>query len=582
LVEACKSVHLPPDGVFHFSASEIPQIVACVPPELKHEVLIEADRVLELRFCFRGREHVFVEHLDWKFCPDGGLSWHWDLNRHAFFPKLATAYYYSQNRRYLTRLLSLWTDWIANNPVGRGLTWQYPFEVAARLQNWMWAYFLLAYSGYFGKRQLQHLVLAIREHAEFVDAHLEYHWPNNHVLLESKALYEYTILFPQNSAKYLRRARAVFEQEVLAQVLPDGVHSELCSMYHRIVAGELSELALLCRRQGRPLPPLTEDRIARMADFSRAALRDDGSVPLLGDSAAQDSYLRFDLVRQQYSELNYWLWGNNAAPTFSATGSEHPELRMFTDSGYVFMSRGHDAHQVHLTFDVGPFSRCPAANHAHCDALSFELYADRRALIVDSGLYFSWTDGARWQNYFQSTGSHNTLKIDGKEQSELSRYADVRRRARTRLIDQQCSRVESSVTAECIPFWVNGEGLRHVRQVRLRDHTVVIRDRVHGSGTHLLEWSFQFAPDIDVIPQGQTSLVAHEPVGHKPVLEMSVFADVSPALKLFRGSVNPLRGWISRDSAAVLPAPQVVYSLHADLPLDIEFMFYLPGQASQC
>jgi uncharacterized heparinase superfamily protein len=581
LIKADKAADLPSDGVFHFSANEIPQIVAGVPTELKQKAVIEADRVLQQHFCFRGREHVFVEHIDWNFCPDGNLSWHWDLNRHTFFLKLATAYYYSRNRMYLSRLLSLWAHWIANNPPGRGLTWQYPFEVAARLQNWMWAYFLAAYSGRLGKRQLQRLVLSIREHAEFVDAHLEHHWPNNHLLLEAKALYEFAILFPQSSGKYLKRARAVLEREVLAQVLPDGVHSELSSMYHRIVAGELGEFALLCRRQGKPLPDVVEGRIARMADFSLAALRHDGSLPLLGDSAARDSYLRFDLV-QQDSDLNYWLWGDKAAPIFSRTESGHPELRIFPESGYVFMNRGHDANQVHLTFDAGPFSRCPTANHAHCDALSFELYADRRGLIVDPGFYFSWTDGSGWQRYFQSTGSHNTLKIDGEEQSELLGYTAVRRLARTHLVDQQCSQCESSATAECIPFWVKGEGIRHVREVRLSDHTVRIRDRVHGSGKHLLEWSFQFGPDIDVIPQGQASLVAHETDQYKSVLEMSVFAEPLPTLQLFCGSTNPLRGWISRESTAVLPAPQAVYSLHADLPFDIEFTLYLPGPGVQC
>ncbi|HEY7617688.1 MAG TPA: oligosaccharide flippase family protein, partial [Terriglobales bacterium] len=280
-------------AAFHFAPEDIPRIVASVPAQVKIKTLNEADRFLAQSFCFRGREYVFSGKIDWNFCPDGNFSWRWDLNRHAFFLNLATAYYYSQRPEYRAKLLSLWLDWMVQNPVARGPAWRYPFEVAARLQNWIWSYFLLAYSG-LEQKGLRQLAAALVEHAEYLDAHLEYHWPNNHLLLEAKALYQFAILFPEAGKHFCRRARAVLEHEVLTQILPDGVHSELSSMYHRIIAGELWELALLCRRQRNPLSAAVEERVQRMQEFSRAVLREDGTVPLLGDSALHDTYLRFD------------------------------------------------------------------------------------------------------------------------------------------------------------------------------------------------------------------------------------------------------------------------------------------------
>ena len=421
---------------FHFRAADIPQIVAWVPDRLKGLTVADAEKILQQRFYFRGEERVFADEVDWRGCPQGNTSWTWDLNRHRFFVTLGTAYYYTGDARYLAKLVDLWEHWIKENPVGKTPAWKYPFEVAARLQNWIWAYFLLECPGEWTGEQLFPVLTAMREHGSFLYSNLEYHWPNNHLLLEAKALLEYALLFPQfnESAKLLARAERILEREVAAQVLADGAHSELCSMYHRIIAGELGELTMLCRRNGHPLPARMEERIASLAEFTRALLSENGSAPLLGASAQYDSYIRFDPVQRDYSDLNYWVWRGEPLPSVAKRTGRAPQLAIFPQAGYAFLRSGCTEREVHLAFDFGPFSRCPSANHGHCDALSFELYVAGQPVIVDPGVYLPWTSGNGWSQHFRSTAAHNTLIVDGKEQSELYRFSDVRKTARTRLI----------------------------------------------------------------------------------------------------------------------------------------------------
>src|SRR5581483_5009906 len=183
---------------FHFLAEEIPRITDSVPDSLKERTLAEATHILDDCFTFRGITHRFPGAINWRTRPQGNRSWEWDLNRHRYFLTLGTAYYYSGREQCLDKLIELWDEWIAANPVAASPAWGEPFEVATRLRNWIFAFCLLERSGKASQVRLDSLVHAICTHAHFLYSHLEYHWPNNHLLLEAKALYEAALVFPDH------------------------------------------------------------------------------------------------------------------------------------------------------------------------------------------------------------------------------------------------------------------------------------------------------------------------------------------------------------------------------------------------
>jgi O-antigen/teichoic acid export membrane protein len=560
------------NGRFHFLPTDIPAIVQGIPAHLRRRTVEEANRFLAHRFLFRNREEAFHDRVDWNFCPQGNLSWQWDLNRHRFFLTLGTAHYYSGDAQYMGHMLDLWRDWIESNPVGNG-NWKYPFEVAARLQNWLWCYFLLVYSSVSRPPELAQLESALLEHARFVSDHLEYHWPNNHLLLEAKALYAFALLFPQLDAKrrFMKRARGVLCSEASKQILPDGCHAELSSMYHRIVAGELQELVLLADRLGAPLPEQISEKIRSMTSFSRAMLRPDGSVPLFGDSAENDTYLRFDSAHQDYSDLNYWLW-----PHLSDSECESPDdpatttLEVFPDAGYAFLRN--PERQNYVTFDCGQFSRCQTPNHGHSDALSFELWTKGHAVLVDPGVYFPWNDDTGWTAHFRSTSAHNTVEIDSKSQSEICVVCDVRRRAKCRILRQAVGGDFATVAAECVPYWSNGDRVRHTREICLHEAGLKIHDRIDGTGVHSLAWSFQFVPELDVMHH-HDSLLGN--ISGERLFSLKNPMPQQLRLELFHGHKHPLRGWASRNSSRAIPATLARFSVQTQLPFETEFTFIL-------
>jgi PST family polysaccharide transporter len=557
---------------FLFEANLIPDIVAAVPAALKSATITEAEQVIRQCFTFRGQERSFGGVIRWNDCADGNLSWHWDLNRHKFFVTLGTGYYYSQRAEFLEELQQLWLNWIGENPAGRTLTWQYPFEVASRLQNWVWAFFLLQRSGRVERRNLVIFLQAMRDHASFLAAHLEYHWPNNHLLLEAKSLYEFSLLFPQfkESKRNLDKAGRVLERQVQEQILPDGTHSELSSMYHRIVSGELGALMLLCRRRGRPLRPEIEQRIFAAVNFSRALTRGDGSVPLLGDSAQADTNLRFYYSSRSPSDLDYWTGWQRVANLKEPTEESNGALRIFTDGGYGVMA-DKTLSRNHLTFDFGAFSRNRSPNHGHCDALSFTLHADGHDLIVDPGAYFPWDDDGRGTRHFRSTAAHNTLVIDGREQSELSSRCDVGRTARVRLLSQQDDPSTASLAAECRPYWAGRNGPAHCRRLQWSTkRNFTVHDEIKGKGRHSLQWYFHFAHDLEARENDGTVILYGRQNG-RTLLRLHPVGINRLNLSLLRGRKSPPMGWVSLDSAQALPAWVAMYSAEVELPFSVTF-----------
>lgn len=171
--------------------------------------------------------------------------------------------------------------------------------------------------------------------------------------------------------------------------------------------------------------------------------------------------------------------------------------------------------------------------------------------------------------------AHNTLVIDGRDQSELSDLCDVNRCARTRWLHRNVSTEEVTVSGECTPHW--SEEIAHRRRIVLgQDHQIRIHDEVTGTGKHRLDWTFQFAPELDVYVDRLGHLKAHASSDGPELLMLTTHATTVPHLTLLHGCRNPLRGWISRDSAAVMPATAVVFSVEAHLPFAMEFTLQLP------
>lgn len=305
-------------------------------------------------------------------------------------------------------------DWIRNNPRRRRGAVRYawrPYNLSIRVVVWM--------------RELAHrrsrldpdvLAFAARSLAaqiRFLEHHLETDLRGNHLIRNLRALLAAGRFFAGPEAgRWQRLGSALLAAELDEQILADGCHYERSPSYHCQVLGDLLE----CRAwlPAGPLRERLDERLAAMVRAARLLDHPDGRVALFNDGGLH--------VAPTVEELE----GSFTAllgppPTPPAGAFALPE------AGYWGF---HDRRDV-LIVDCGPLGPDYLVGHGHCDMLSFEWSVDGRRLIVDQGTY-RYPDSPR-RRVSRRTASHNTLAIEGIEQSDVFGAFRCGRRARPHL-----------------------------------------------------------------------------------------------------------------------------------------------------
>jgi uncharacterized heparinase superfamily protein len=559
---------------FHFSGAAVADIVHRVPPEQRTHTRRVAEALMRGRHTYRGVTVAFDAEPDWRHAPSDSVDWRWDLNRHYWLPTLARAWRYSGDDAYADYAARLLRHWMVHNPPDvRSPVWR-PFEVATRLNNWVWGLFLLMDCPTFVREGTGHLWQGLIAQARYLYRHLERHVVNNHLLIEAKTLAMLGLLFPEvpGAARWLQAGLDTMWIQVRRQFHPDGVHVEQATQYHALCTGELWEMLSLLRRNGHPIPSDVLARFEAAVAFQTAIVKPDGHIPLFGDSARHDLHRRFDprwaLVwlgkdgapAEPPNEETRWLLGTTSLP---AGSGPPPTSRAFLHGGYVVMR---DADR-YLVLDCGPFGDEAVSSHAHADALSLEVCAFGQTLLTDSGGY-SYHAAPEWRNYFRSSRAHNTVVVDDQNQSELIGKRLVHNPARAKLLQWLTTPLADWAVAEHDGYTRLSSPVTHRRRILfVKPHYWLLLDSLLGDGRHRLDWHFHLPPGAcwSAAPEDGVVRAAADGVG------LSIAASWSSGLsaQVVEGQVCPPQGWVSLESGERLPAPHLVFTREGDLPAHV-------------
>ena len=233
-------------------------------------------------------------------------------------------------------------------------------------------------------------------------------------------------------------------------------------------------------------------------------------------------------------------------------------VESFERSGY-FTWKSPDGSE-RIVIDCGP----PAADynmaHAHCDVLSYELWIGGRPLVVDSGVH--GYDGDPFREYCRSTRAHNTVSLDGREQSEFWGTFRVARRAEVLGAEATGDLHWFKFMGSYSPFY--DRGLRHEREIRREENgDWVVTDSVTGIGKCRSESFVHLHPDVVVreMDDKQIELVLGE-----LVLIVEPFGSSNAGIVI--GREEPAQGWYFPDFGVALPAATIefTYDVRADGP----------------
>lgn len=317
-------------------------------------------------------------------------------------------------------------------------------------------------------------------HAGYLRAHVEWDVGGNHLIKNLKAIVGLGVFL--GDGKLTAFAAETLERQIGVQVLADGGHFERSPSYHCQVLGDLLDVARLLGAAGLPSVPGLEGAVSAMRRWLGAMLMPDGDVPLFNDCVPVGAQ-RIRLLRP-----------------------ERPPWRRLTvleGSGYVVM-RPDDRSQ--LVADVGPPCPRDLPAHAHADCLSFELAVDGQRVVVDTGT--STYQGGGRRRHERSTGAHNTVAVDGADQTEV--WGTFRAARRARPVLEQVAEGPGAVhlVASHDGYRRLPGRPRHRRAWRVRSGWAEIVDEVSGARAHRVVGRLHLAPGVEVGRSGDGGLCA--------------------------------------------------------------------------
>ncbi len=346
--------------------------------------------------------------------------------------------------------------WIADNQWARGPGWE-PYPLSLRIVNWIkW---ILG-----GHEPDAALVKSLAAQADFLSRHIEWDLLGNHLFMNATALAFAGAFFLHDG--WLRKGLAILEQEITGQVLADGGHCERSPMYHSLVLEALLDLLNLRAVYPGLLPDWSEVAGSMLA-WVRAMTHPDGRIAFFNDTAwdvAPPPSLLFEYASRLSVPVGEGVLG---------------------ESGYFRLENRNSV----VLFDAAPLGPDYQPGHAHADTLSFELSHRGRRILVNSGIS-DYEKGSQ-RSAERGTAAHNTVRIDGRDSSEVWAAFRVARRAYPRDV-QLCGK--HIVEAAHNGYTRLRPPVVHRRRLELFPNRLRVLDSLEGTGPHQVEVYFHFYP----------------------------------------------------------------------------------------
>jgi Heparinase II/III-like protein/Heparinase II/III N-terminus len=556
-------------------------------PDMVNRVVVEASKWLKHRASFFGLHDVplgepiewhrdyssgvvspitysgSIDHRDVRCI--GNVKYVWELNRLQHLVLLALASIWIGGEAHREEIDRQVLSWCAQNPFMRGVNWKSTLEAAIRLITWALVSFLGERANLTEDLFHKSLREVIYQHQYFIrNFYSKHSSANNHFIGEMAGLYIGSIFWPwyRESIAWRSFARQQLIQEMARQVEPDGVGKERATEYQLFILEFFLLAGALGQAVGDPFPQEYWQRLAHMLTFLAAISDREGNLPIFGDgdsgqvvwlpeTTAERARALVRLVSPRGgsaldSNLRALLlvWGQAPEAIPLATVPKPAQnLHVFPQGGYYVLAtdRGGDDEMV-VVFDAGPLGLHPLYAHGHADALSFWLSYGGQEFLVDPGT-FCYHTHALWRAYFRGTAAHNTIRIDGEDQSLAGGPFLWRHTASC-----QAEGVEDNDEFVAVEGCHDGyrrlaDPVIHRRRMCLykRSRQLVITDRLECRKSHHVEILFHFSEKCHVRPLGPGAFQVSS--GSKRLC-LRLDSQLTPIL--YHGSESPMYGWVSR------------------------------------
>lgn len=608
-----------------FSSALPDRARAEVPTEVRDAVVAAADRLLAGEWSILGVPRPDIAYPDWFLDPvtgrrapqdrmafridhrnedeTGNVKSVWELSRHHHLTVLASAWWLTRDDDYADVVADQLRCWWRENPFLSGVHWTSGIELGVRLTSWVWIRRLLDEWPKVGDlfETNDDALRQIMWHQEYLAGFRSRgSSANNHVVAEAVGQLAAACAFPwfAQSEEWRTDAARLLERELAANIFESGVNREMATDYHRFVA----ELGLVAGVEadaaGHPLSSETWALLTASVDAAAAIVDAAGRPPRQGDGDEgralvlddpdEDPWgLLLGLGSAVIGPLEWWppTPASVASICLASLAREHVAgdrparaPRALADAGvYLLRTPVEDGAEIWCRCDSGPHGFLSIAAHAHADALSIEVRYDGVELFVDPGTYCYHGD-PEWRSYFRSTRAHNTIEIDGADQSvEGGPFLWT-----TRAVSQLDHADVHGPGPQTWSAHHNGyerlePGVGHSRTVTLDPssrHLSVV-DQVTSGGTTPLKLAFHLGPDIGVRLSGTMAELSWTTADGHASADLHLPGQLRWAEH--RGETEPVLGWYSPRFGERVPTTTLVGSGVCEGDLELRTLVVFPS-----
>ncbi len=401
------------------------------------------------RFSLLNLEHTFENSIDWNYSGYGKL-WTYHLNYFDYLHQPGMSWETGKG---------LMDDFLAD--IQNRKDGMEPYPISLRTINWI--KFLAVH-----QRFPQEIVDLLYAQYQVLTKKPEYHLLGNHLLENGFSLLFGAVFFQDE--KLTQLAERILFNELEEQILEDGAHFELSPMYHVILLQRALDgyNLLINNNHGlNDVQDLLKEKIQQMVNWLDEMMFSNGDIPMFNDSTHGQA-LEPKTILEYANQLGF--------------SSEPMQL---SESGYRKFEFG----DFEMIADAGPVGPSYQPGHAHCDLLSFVLYHKGIPVIADRGISTYEKNSRREEE--RGTASHNTVMINGVEQSDVWGGFRVGRRAVPEILEDREEFLSATHTGH------DHIGCKHRRKWSVEEGSLRIEDWVDGD-VKQSEAFFHFYPDVEV------------------------------------------------------------------------------------
>ena len=522
-----------------------PQPVISVIDHLHRDVSV-AEAARHGRFTHAGVELQLGRIPDW---TNGGLAddVEWRIEWVKLYEGLDLAHAYALTGE--ADYLAVWEDLVESFCDQVAVGADVADVSARRLQNWVYAWRRFAEARTFtGLRPglADRLARRIADDAEHLRSHLTPH--RNHRTLELYALLIVGLSLPDSDRGLAQFALDQLGENLLTDVWADGVHRECSTDYHCIVLRSFLGALANARAADLELPDGYVERVSMALDFALHIQRPDGLTPSFSDGDIVDfrQLLALGAELLDRDDLRWVATGGEAGTPPALVDATFPIGGYLTArSGWGAAATAYGDERFML-MDAGPIGD---GGHGHYDQLSVELYANGHSLVVDPGRY-TYAD-TTWRHWFKGSAAHNTVTIDGLDQTPYRPAAPKAGTSHARLVRrvprEDFDAIEAEVTSP-------QHEVVHTRRVLFPQREFwVIHDHVRGDTHHRYEARWHLPSEAEgrvTLVRGSNQTTVSTPAG-------TLTSPSSARVEIEPGWISPTYGILERAPIVVVRATGV-------------------------